>query len=99
MKARDLPEIKSAILALRQHNGPTVALVTDIPDSGRIDYAGLDNAQAGETASYLKSRFVAARTGTILVTASHDGFRGEELFPMVIELAFGSQTPCHCDKR
>tara|TARA_R110000868_G_scaffold29054_20_gene108144 strand:- start:506 stop:1534 length:1029 start_codon:yes stop_codon:yes gene_type:complete len=78
LKARDQPQIRAAIQTLRQHNVPTATLVTDIPDSGRIGYAGLDNAQAGETASYLMARFVAARSGAIVVTASHDGFRGEE---------------------
>ncbi len=77
LKAKNLPDIRHAIEALHHRNVPTATLVTDIPDSARIAYAGMDNVCAGETASYLMSRFVAARGGTLLVTISHDDFLGE----------------------
>lgn len=93
LKARDLPDIRTAILGLRQQNVPTATLVTDIPDSGRIAYAGLDNNQAGATAAYLMSRFVTARSGAVLVTASHDGFRGEEQRVSSFKRALAAERP------
>lgn len=77
LKAKNLPDISGAIGALRHQNVPTATLVTDIPDSARIAYAGMDNVCAGETASYLMSQFVATGGGTVLVTISHDDFLGE----------------------
>lgn len=77
LKAKNLPEICDAIGELRSRHVPTATLVTDIPDSPRIAYAGMDNISAGETASYLMSRFVTGLGGTILLTISHSDFSGE----------------------
>lgn len=77
LKAKNLPDIQDAIEALRQSRVPTITLVTDIPESVRIAYAGMDNICAGNTASYLMSRFVVPRHGTILLTTSHNEFSGE----------------------
>ena len=40
-----------------------VTLVTDVRDSGRIAYVGLDNAAAGSTAAYLVSQWLDGRRG------------------------------------
>lgn len=77
LKAKNLPEIRHAISALHRQQVPTATLVTDIPDSQRIAYAGMDNNCAGETASYLMSRFAIVPGGTILLTISHNDFCGE----------------------
>lgn len=77
LKAKNLPEICDAIGELKCRHVPTATLVTDIPESARIAYAGMDNISAGETASYLMSRFVTGLGGTILLTISHSDFSGE----------------------
>lgn len=78
LKARDVPEISSAIDELRQRGIPVITLFTDIPSSGRIAYAGLDNRMAGATAAYLIGQWLTHPAGNVLVTMSDERFRGEE---------------------
>jgi LacI family transcriptional regulator len=54
-----------------------VTLVTDVHDSGRAAYVGLDNTAAGHTAAYLVSRWAGPSGGTVLVTMSRSSFFGE----------------------
>ena len=78
LKARDVPEVAEAIARLRARGVPVLTLVTDIPDSQRIAYAGLDNRVAGATAAYLVGQWVGSRSGTVLLTRSDERFRGEQ---------------------
>jgi LacI family transcriptional regulator len=78
LKARDVPATSDAIAELQRRGIPVVTIFTDIPDSARIAYAGLDNRVAGATAAYLIGQWLGARTGNVLVTMSDDRFRGEE---------------------
>jgi LacI family transcriptional regulator len=78
LKARDVPEIAEAIGALKTMGIPVVTTFTDIPLSARIAYAGLDNRVAGATAAYLIGQWLRGLNGTLLVTMSDEGFRGEE---------------------
>ncbi|WP_431763757.1 LacI family DNA-binding transcriptional regulator [Paraburkholderia sp.] len=78
LKARDVPEISSAIDELQQRGIPVITLFTDIPLSKRIAYAGLDNRMAGATAAYLIGQWLAHPEGNVLVTMSDERFRGEE---------------------
>lgn len=76
LKAADTPAIAQAVAELSEANIPVITLVTDLPNSRRIAYAGADNRAAGETAAYLIGSRVSA--GTVLVTLSSSRFRGEE---------------------
>jgi LacI family transcriptional regulator len=76
LKAADTPAISAAVAELNTAKIPVITLVTDLPNSQRIAYAGADNRAAGETASYLIGSRVAH--GTVLVTLSSSRFRGEE---------------------
>ena len=78
LKARDVPEISSAIADLQRRNIPVITIFTDIPSSVRIAYAGLDNRMAGATAAYLMGQWLAPPEGNVLVTMSNERFRGEE---------------------
>jgi LacI family transcriptional regulator len=78
LKARDVPEISSAIAELQRLNIPVITTFTDLPLSGRIAYAGLDNRMAGATAAYLIGQWLARPEGNVLVTMSNERFRGEE---------------------
>jgi LacI family transcriptional regulator len=78
LKARDVPEIAAAIADLKRREIPVVAIFTDIPLSGRLAYAGLDNRVAGATAAYLIGQWLGARAGNVLITMSDERFRGEE---------------------
>ncbi|CAE6823367.1 hypothetical protein R70006_06793 [Paraburkholderia domus] len=78
LKARDVPEIAEAIGELQRHGIPVVTLFTDIPLSGRIAYAGLDNRVAGATAAYLLGLLLGPQPANVLITMSDENFRGEE---------------------
>ncbi|GID96604.1 LacI family DNA-binding transcriptional regulator [Amorphoplanes digitatis] len=75
LKAPDLPEI---VAAARRGNVPLVTLVTDLPASPRVAYAGIDNRAAGATAAYLIQQWLADRAGDVLVVRGHGSFRGED---------------------
>ncbi|MET8151318.1 LacI family DNA-binding transcriptional regulator [Actinoplanes sp. NPDC049668] len=75
LKAPDRPEI---VAAARRGNVPLVTLVTDLPASPRVAYAGIDNRAAGATAAYLIQQWLADRAGDILVVRGHGSFRGED---------------------
>ncbi|EKS70360.1 MULTISPECIES: LacI family DNA-binding transcriptional regulator [unclassified Caballeronia] len=78
LKARDVPEISHAIGALQREHIPVVTTFTDVPLSGRIAYAGLDNRVAGATAAYLIGQWLRRSPSTVLITMSDERFRGEE---------------------
>lgn len=77
LKARDLPGIRKAIDALADKGIPVVTVFTDIPDTRRLAYAGLDNANAGRTAAYLIAQMRQEPLGQVLMTKSDDNFHGE----------------------
>jgi LacI family transcriptional regulator len=78
LKARDVPEIAGAIAGLKERGIPVVAIFTDLPLSGRLAYAGLDNRVAGATAAWLIGQWLGPRAGNVLITMSDERFRGEE---------------------
>jgi len=77
LKAPDHPLVVDAVSRLADRGIPTVTFVTDVPDSRRAAYVGMDNAAAGATAAYLITQW-AGRFGDVLMTVSHSSFRGEE---------------------
>jgi LacI family transcriptional regulator len=93
LKARDVPEIASAIAELQSCGIPVVTVFTDIPSSGRITYAGLDNRAAGATAAYLIGQWLGRRPGNVLVTLSHERFRGEEECELSFRQALRARNP------
>lgn len=78
LKARDVPAIADAIGDLQRRGIPVVTIFTDVPLSGRIAYAGLDNRVAGATAAFLVGQWLGKRRGSVLITMSDERFRGEE---------------------
>jgi LacI family transcriptional regulator len=78
LKARDVPEVADAIAQLQQRGIPVVTIFTDVPQSARLAYAGLDNRMAGATAAYLIGQWLDCGEGDVLVTMSDERFRGEE---------------------
>jgi LacI family transcriptional regulator len=78
LKAPDTEVIREEVAAMVQAGIPVITLVTDLPDSGRIAYAGSDNRVAGETAAYLIGSRIGSAGGTVLLTLSSSRFRGEE---------------------
>jgi LacI family transcriptional regulator len=78
LKAPAVPEIAAAAARLASAGIPVVTLVTDVPDSGRLAYVGMDNRAAGATAAYLLTQWLRDQPGTVLVTLSSSAFRGEQ---------------------
>ncbi len=77
LKARDIQPVRAAVDRLLAKGIPVVTLVTDMPQTRRSAYAGLDNAGAGRTAAYLMDKSLPGNTGHVLATRSQDSFYGE----------------------
>ena len=77
LKAPDDAAVAQAVRRLAERDIPVVTLVTDIRDSGRIAYVGLDNRSAGATAAYLMAAWLGRQPGDLLVTLSRSAFFGE----------------------
>lgn len=78
LKAPDTPAVAAAIGRLTARRIPVVTVVTDVPQSARIAYVGMDNRAAGATAAHLVTQWVGRSAGALLVVSSGRLFRGEE---------------------
>ncbi|MDK4741931.1 LacI family DNA-binding transcriptional regulator [Rhizobium sp. CNPSo 3464] len=67
--ATDAPEVRAAVDRLVAARIPVVTLVSDLTDSTRHHYAGVDNIAAGRTAARLLGRFLSGQKGDITVLA------------------------------
>ena len=67
--ATDAPEVRAAVGRLVSERIPVVTLVSDLTDSARHHYAGIDNIAAGRTAARLLGRFLGGHDGDITVLA------------------------------
>ena len=63
--ALDHPAVREAINALAARGVTVVTLVSDVPGSKRVHYAGIDNSSAGRTAGSLMGRFLRGMTGKV----------------------------------
>ena len=68
--APETPQTRDAVARLKAANLAVVALVSDLPNSGRDHFVGIDNHAAGATAARLMGRFLAPGRQKILVVAS-----------------------------
>ncbi|MDT0566934.1 LacI family DNA-binding transcriptional regulator [Streptomyces sp. DSM 3412] len=78
LKAPDVPEVTAAVERLVAAGVPVVTYVTDLPNSPRCAYVGIDNRAAGATAAYLLRQWLGDRPGAVLVTISRSFYRNEE---------------------
>jgi LacI family transcriptional regulator len=78
LKAQDEPAVAEAIDALIASGVPVVTYTTDVPNSGRCAYVGIENRAAGVTAAYLIRQWLGSARSDVLVTLSGNAFRGEE---------------------
>lgn len=60
--ALDHPRVREAINGLVERGVAVVTLVSDVPSSKRLHYAGIDNSSAGRTAATLMGRFLGGIT-------------------------------------
>ncbi len=79
LKAPNEGQVVAAVARLQARGIPVVTLVTDLPDSARLAYVGMDNRAAGQTAAYLLGQWLGPDTcAGVLVSLSSTRFRGEE---------------------
>jgi LacI family transcriptional regulator len=67
LMAPETPIVRDAIRALHKRGLAIVALVSDLPNTERDHFVGIDNIAAGRTAGVLMGRFLADRGGRVLV--------------------------------
>jgi LacI family transcriptional regulator len=65
--APETPIVRDAIRALRQKGLAVVALVSDLPNTERDHFVGIDNRAAGRTAAVLMGRFMGPVPGKVMV--------------------------------
>ena len=93
LKAADEPPINLAVNRLVAAGIPVVTLATDLPQSNRIAYVGMDNRNAGQTAAYLLSRWLGAAAQEVAVVISSERFRGEEEREMGFRMWLRGRAP------
>ena len=75
----DHPQVRDAIMALRDSGVHVSTLVSDIPISARLGYVGIDNRAAGRLAALLLGRFLPQHTERkIAVFVGSLAYRGHE---------------------
>lgn len=75
----DHPQVRDAIMALRDSGVQVSTLVSDIPISARLGYVGIDNRAAGRLAALLLGRFLPQHTERkVAVFVGSLAYRGHE---------------------
>lgn len=67
--ATDSPDVRASVERLTRAGVCVVTLVSDLPNSARHRYVGIDNVAAGRTAGGLLGRFLGGREGKVAVIA------------------------------
>jgi LacI family transcriptional regulator len=73
--APDHPTINETIAALKERGVHVVTMISDLSNSCRLAYAGLDHYKAGRTAGYLMQNTVRI-AGPLVILCNHLGFEG-----------------------
>ncbi len=75
--APDDPLIHRTIGDLARQNRPVVTIISDVPGSARLAYAGTDHYKAGRSAGYFLGRMTppAATPGKVVILCHHIGFQ------------------------
>lgn len=82
LKARNVEVVRKQVDALHEKRIPVATLVTDLPGTGRVAYAGLDNYRAGQTAAFLLANILPQEktpdtSATVLAVRGREDFYGE----------------------
>lgn len=67
LMAPETPVLRDAVRSLRSKGVPVVALVSDLPTTGRDHFIGIDNRAAGRTAGVMMGRFLGGGPGQVMV--------------------------------
>lgn len=66
----ETPQVRDAVAHLKGAGVSVVAVASDLPNSMRDHFVGIDNRQAGRAAGFLMGRFTGARPGRVLVVTN-----------------------------
>ena len=91
--ALDHPLVRDAINALVDSGVSVVTLVSDVPNSRRHRFVGIDNSAAGRTAGTLMGRFAGSRTGTVGMIAGSLALRDHVERMFGFQQVIGSEYP------
>jgi len=69
LMAPETPVVRDAVRGLRARGIPVVALGSDLPNTARDHFVGIDSHAAGRTAGVLMGRFCRGLTGSVMVLA------------------------------
>ncbi|ACC75800.1 LacI family DNA-binding transcriptional regulator [Paraburkholderia phymatum] len=75
--AYEHPLVVDAVSRVARHI-PVVTVASDLPDSGRLAYVGVDNRCAGRIAGELMGRFIGREGGKVIVIAGLHAYVGHE---------------------
>ena len=94
--ALDHPLVREAVAEIAARGMPVLTMISDIPETPRTAYVGLDNRAAGRTAGLLIGRFVGERRGKVALIAGSRSYRAHEEreigLPRIIAEAFPALT-------
>ena len=76
--ALEHPRVREAVAQLAERGVHVLTLISDLSQSRREAYVGLDNRAAGRTAATLIGRFLGARRGPVAMIAGSLSYRGHE---------------------
>ena len=76
--ALEHPSVREAVNTLAAEGVAVLTLISDISNSMRAAYVGLDNRSAGRTAGLLLGRFIGGRPGKVGLVAGSLSYRGHE---------------------
>lgn len=91
--ALDHPGVREAINSLADQGVTVVTLVSDVPSSKRVHYAGIDNSAAGRTAASLLGRFAGGRSGKAGLIAGSTELRDHIERQFGFEQVIGHEFP------
>ncbi|MGE0313995.1 MAG: LacI family DNA-binding transcriptional regulator [Lautropia sp.] len=76
--ALEHPLVREAVDALVERDVHVITLISDLSQSRRAAYVGMDNRAAGRTAGSLMGRFIGPRSGPVAMIAGSLRYRGHE---------------------
>lgn len=78
MMALEHPAVREAVAELAARGLPVITLISDLSNSSRAAYIGLDNRAAGRTAGYLIGRFIGGRAAKVALIAGSLSYSAHE---------------------
>jgi LacI family transcriptional regulator len=76
--ALEHPMVREAVDWLAERGVPAVTLISDIANTKRVAYVGLDNRSAGRTAGYIIARFIGPKPAKVAMIAGSLSYRAHE---------------------